>query len=291
MLRRRPTRGVPFAMSADSPHAAEKAVAPAQGPVGVFDSGLGGLSVLREIRALLPAEDLIYVGNAAHLPYGAKTPEQIVGRSVILAEWLLSQGCKALVIACNTATAAAATPLRERWPAVPIVGMEPAVKPAVAATRNRIVGVLATVGTIRSARFAALLDRFGTGTELVIQSCPGLAEAVENGHLSTPETLALLDRFTAPLREAGADTVVLGCTHYPFLRDPIQALLGPHVTLIDTGPAVAKHLARRLTDAALLRSAQSPGKAHFFTTGSPAAATPVVQRLWSPETTVEKLER
>ena len=270
---------------------AEKTVVSAAGPIGVFDSGLGGVSVLREIRALLPEEDLVYVGDSADLPYGGKAPEQIVERSMILAEWLLEEGSKALVIACNTATAAAATALRERWPEVPIIGMEPAVKPAVAATRNRIVGVLATVGTIRSARFAALLDRFGTGTELVIQSCPGLAEAVETGDLASPETLALIDRFTAPMREAHADTVVLGCTHYPFLREPIQAALGPNVTLIDTGPAVARHLAHRLTEAGLPHPPGTPGKEHFFTTGDPAAATHVVRRLWAQQTTVTKLVR
>ena len=257
-------------------------------PLGVFDSGVGGLSVLREIRARLPHEPLLYVADSAHVPYGNKSPAFIIERSRTLARFLLDHGAKALVIACNTATAAAAATLRADWPDVPIVGMEPAVKPAVAATRNGIVGVLATVGTARSRRFAALLDDFARDVRVVVQPAPGLAEAVEAGALDSPDTRALVARHLQPLLDAGIDTLVLGCTHYPFLKPLITELAGPAVSLIDTGAAVARHLERRLAGHHLLAPpAPTPPPEHFWTTGDPATATPTLHRLWHPDATFE----
>jgi glutamate racemase len=220
--------------------------------VGVFDSGMGGLSVLREIRRLLPAESLRYVADAAYVPYGQRRPEEILERSRLLFAFFRQQGVKAMVVACNTATAAAVPALRAQWPDFPIIAMEPAVKPAVAATRNGIVGVLATEGTLSSGRFAALLSQYAGRVRVITQPCPGLVEAVEHGDLEAPELVVLVRRYLTPLLEAGADTLILGCTHYPFLRNHIARLAGPDVRLIDTGAAVARELQRRLTDAGAL---------------------------------------
>ena len=211
--------------------------------LGVFDSGLGGLTVVREIQALLPHLPITYIGDSCHAPYGPRSADEIFALSRAQCEVLLAQGCTVLVIACNTATAAAAARLREHFPTTPIIGMEPAVKPAAAATKTGVIGVLATVGTLQSARFAALLDQFATELTVHTRSCPGWVEAVEAGAFETPETLTLLRREVEPLLAAGADTLVLGCTHFPALRAPLQRLVGPDVTLIDTGAAVARRVA------------------------------------------------
>lgn len=248
-------------------------------PVGVFDSGVGGLSVLHHIREQLPHEDLLYVADSAHAPYGIKTQAQIQERSLLLSEFLLSQGAKALVIACNTATAAAAASLRERFD-IPIVGMEPAVKPAVAATRSGVVGVLATSGTLQSARFAALLESYGQGVRVVTQAAHGLVECVERGELDTKVTRGLLWKYLEPLLEEGADTVVLGCTHYPFLRPTIESLVGGQVAIIDTGSAVARQLRRRLDSSGLAKADDHPGQARFWSSGDIGLGRPVIERLW-----------
>ncbi len=224
------------------------------------------------------------------MPYGARSADEIRGRSLALARFLLEQGAKALVVACNTATAAAAGTLRETF-TTPVVAMEPAVKPAAAATRNGVVGVLATVGTLRSAQFAALLDRFGGGIEVVTQPCPGLPEQVEAGELDTPRTRALVERYLAPLRARGADTIVLGCTHYPFLRPLIADLAGPEIVLIDTGAAVARQLRRVLEARDLLGHDALPGAERFWTSGDPDASAPVFARLCGREVEVLPLPR
>lgn len=257
---------------------------PLLAPIGVFDSGVGGLSVLREIRTRLPAESLIYVADCAHVPYGDKSPEFIRARARTLSGFLLQHGAKAIVIACNTATAAAAQSLRTTWPDVPIIGMEPAVKPAVAATRTGTVGVLATVGTLHSSRFAALLDDFARDVRVVVQPAPGLPEAVEAGDLDSPATRALVSRHLAPLLEAGVDTIVLGCTHYPFLKPLIAEIAGPHIALIDTGAAVARQVERRLEAASQLAPpANRPSPTRFWTTGELQTFARTLARLWPSE--------
>lgn len=257
-------------------------------PIGVFDSGVGGLSVLRDIRAALPHESLIYAADSKHVPYGSKTPEYIRQRSLTLTRFLLERGAKAIVIACNTATAAAATLLRTTFH-VPIVGMEPAVKPAVAATRTGVVGVLATVGTIKSAQVAALLGRFGQGVDVVTQGCPGLADQVEAGDLDGPTTRGLVEQYTAPLLARGADTIVLGCTHYPFLRPLIADVVGLNVALIDTGAAVARRLEHVLAEQDLLNPDTTLGSAAFWTSGDVAAAQRVMSMLWGSDMHVKLL--
>ena len=255
--------------------------------IGVFDSGVGGLSVLRHIRAQLPRQRLLYVADSGHVPYGDKTHDHIRDRSLALTQFLLGEGAAAIVIACNTATAAAAATLRERF-AVPIVGMEPAVKPAVAATRSGIVGVLATVGTLESAKFAALLEQYAGDVEIVTQACPGLVEQVEAGELDTPATCALLERYAQPLLARGADTLVLGCTHYPFLKPALAAVVGPRITLIDTGEAVARQVARRLPSALASSSSAAPEEL-FWTTGDLRVARRIVRQLWADGAAVEAL--
>lgn len=250
-----------------------------EAPVGVFDSGVGGLSVLAEIRQLLPAETLHYIADCGHIPYGEKTPAFIRERCQLIAARLHAQGAKALVVACNTATVAAVADLRERYPRWPIVGMEPAVKPAAAATRNGRVGVLATTGTLQSAKFAALLDRFALGVQVVTQPCPGLVEQVERGDLHGPETRRLLQGFLEPLLTAECDTLILGCTHYPFLRPLLAELVPLEIILVDTGAAVARRLQSLLArDARLARGPAGPTR--IWTSGEPADLEAVLPQLW-----------
>lgn len=262
---------------------------PCEAPIGVFDSGVGGLSVLGEIRARLPNESLLYVADSGHVPYGEKSPEYIRERCRYIADFLLGEGAKALVVACNTATVAAVAELRERHPDLPIVGMEPAVKPAAAATRSGTVGVLATTGTLKSARFAALLDRFAHDVRVVTQPCPGLVECVEQGELTAPQTRALLASYVQPLLAAGCDTLILGCTHYPFLKPLLRELVPAEVELIDTGAAVARQLARLLGERDLL-SAGAAQAARFWSSGEPAALARVLPVLWGEAAAVAALD-
>ena len=248
-------------------------------PVGVFDSGVGGLSVLGEIRALLPAESLLYVADSGHVPYGDKSAEFICARSLAIAEFLLAQGAKALVLACNTATAAAISELRGVYPQVPRIGMEPAVKPAAAATQTGVVGVLATTGTLKSAKFAALLDRFASDVRVITQPCPGLVEQIEAGALSSIATRELLNGWVRPLLAEGCDTLILGCTHYPFIKPLLRELLPSNVSLIDTGAAVARQLRRVLAEHELLASG-SAQPAQFWSSAQPRALQQVLPVLW-----------
>ena len=251
-------------------------------PIGVFDSGVGGISVLKHIRALLPQEDLLYFADSRYAPYGNKSQEFICERSFYLADFLIEQGAKALVVACNTATAAAIGALREKYD-LPIIGMEPAIKPAAAATRTGVVGVLATVGTLQSAQFAALLENYGQGVKVVTEGCPGLVECIERGELETSETRDLLEGYLKPLLHAGADTIVLGCTHYPFVRPLIEEIVGFDITLIDTGAAVARQLQKRLSESTLFNQSRVSGCVRFWSNSSSGDVEKVVLRLWGEQ--------
>ena len=258
--------------------------------IGVFDSGVGGLSVLHHIRATLPDANLIYVADSGHVPYGDKSPAYIEVRSQTLTRFLISQGAEAVVIACNTATAAAAHSLRIKFSKLPIVAMEPAVKPAVAATRSGVVGVLATVGTLESARFAALLEKYGGKVKIVTQGCPGLVEVVERGDLHSNEARRLIERYTEPLLKHNADTLILGCTHYPFLAPLIREVVGDDVALIDTGAAVARELKRRVDVELPVRTlAGTVGSVAFYTSGEAEHASRIVSVLWGREVQVQQL--
>ena len=210
-------------------------------PIGIFDSGIGGLSVLRDIRGLLPHEKLIFIADSAFAPYGNKPLEFIQQRSKDLSRFLLEQGAKTVVVACNTATAIAVNQLREQFN-IPIIAMEPGVKPAISATRSGIVGVLATENTLTSQQFTRLLHRYAENVQVISQPCPGLVEQIESGEFDSIRTRQLIEQYTAPLLSAGADTIVLGCTHYPLIRQQIADIIGPNITIIETGQAVAQQV-------------------------------------------------
>ena len=257
-------------------------------PIGVFDSGVGGISVLKHIHALLPHENLLYVADSKYAPYGSRTPAEITARCFEIADFLIAQNAKALVVACNTATAAAIDALRLAYD-LPIIGMEPAVKPAAEASKNGIIGVLATVGTLKSAQFAALLETYGRNVEVVTQACVGLVECVERGELSNQSTLQLIQQYCKPLIDEGADTIVLGCTHYPFVRPLIEQAVGTEVALIDTGAAVANYLQKRLAELNLLSESKDIANVTFYTNSEAENAKQVISQLWGQSAEVKRL--
>jgi glutamate racemase len=222
-----------------------------QCPIGVFDSGIGGLSVLKEIHQLLPHENLIYVGDSAHAPYGDRSAEYVRNRSQAIANFLLDQGVKAIVVACNTATAETATQLRETMD-VPVIGLEPAVKPAAQLSKSGIIGVLATQRTIDSERLLGLTERYAQDKKVLAQACPGLVELVEACKLDHPDTDALLQQYIEPLLDQGVDALILGCTHYPFLLPAIRKITGDYIEILETGKPVAEQLQRVLDENDLL---------------------------------------
>lgn len=273
-------------MNAQTMKANEKHLS--ENPVAVFDSGVGGISVLKHIHALLPNETLLYVADSKYAPYGNKSAAEIQARCLEIAEFLIQKNAKALVVACNTATAAAIDVLRAQY-TLPIIGMEPAVKPAAEASKNGIIGVLATTGTLKSAQFAGLLESYGRNVKVVAQACVGLVECIERGEITAPNTQALIAQYCAPLLAEGADTIVLGCTHYPFVRHVIERVVGSQVALIDTGAAVAKHLQKRLFELDILNThALKNGASHvtFWTNSEQANAQAIIEQLWGGQADV-----
>lgn len=257
-------------------------------PIGVFDSGVGGLSVLREIRRELPAEDLIYVADSAYAPYGDRPEEYVRGRAIAVMEFLRGQGAKAVVVACNTATGIAVDALRSRY-TEPIVAIEPAVKPAAAQTRSKVVGVLATTQTLAGHKFAKLVSTHAGDVEVLTQACPGLVEQVERGALASASTRSLVEQYLRPLLDKGADTIVLGCTHYPFVSDVIRDVAGPAVGIIDSAGPVAREVRRRLHVNGLLAPESHVGGETFWTTGSPGQVAAVIEQLWSRRVQVRSM--
>lgn len=246
-------------------------------PVAVFDSGMGGLSVAREIRHQLPEESLVYLADSLRCPYGGKPIEEVRDRTLEIGRYLQGIGSKLLVVACNTASGAGLEALREHL-TIPVVGMEPAIKPAVAASAGRRVGVMATEGTIASERFTRLLREHAEGVAVVAQPCPGLVELVEEGETEGEAVRKALLPFVTPMREQGVDVVVLGCTHYPFLRGEIAGLLGREVRIIDSAPAIARQVRRVLEESE--DRASGPGGIRMLTTGDPRVVGRVISRLW-----------
>ncbi|HET8645547.1 MAG TPA: glutamate racemase [Vicinamibacteria bacterium] len=257
-------------------------------PIGIFDSGVGGLSVAREIRRTLPAEDIVYVADAAHCPYGDRPAAEVRERALAIGRHLEAAEAKLVVVACNTATGAALEDLRAAL-RVPAVGLEPAVKTAAARTRNGRIGVMATAGTIASARFQRLVQQHANGLGVVAQPCPGLVDLIEEGELSGPRLQALLERLTAPLRAAAVDAVVLGCTHYPFVSEAIAGVLGAGVELIDSAPAIARRTQSLLEEAGL-RNAGPAGAFRMATTGDPAATARMAARLLGAPVDVTRID-
>lgn len=250
-------------------------------PIGVFDSGVGGLSVLSHIHQKLRNENLVYVADSGFAPYGDKDPAFVIERCLHICQFFADLPVKAIVVACNTATAAAVSVLRQSF-SLPIIGIEPGIKPALQKSRSGIIGVLATTETLKSKKFADLLARH-TEHKIITQNCPGLVEEIEGMNLEGPRLRALLTQYLTPLLDAQADTLVLGCTHYAFIAPLIQDIAGPQVTLIDTGEPVANELARRLQQAALLTTENRPGYQHFYSSASPAQTKAVFERLWGGE--------
>ena len=252
-------------------------------PIGIFDSGIGGLSVWREIARQLPQEDTIYFADQIHIPYGPRSLQEIRSFSEAITRFLLERGSKIIVVACNTASAAALKHLRTTFPAIPFVGMEPAVKPAAEMTHTGVVGVMATPATFQSELFASVVERFANGVRLINQVCPGLVEQIEAGRLQTLDTRAMLDRFLQPIREANADAIVLGCTHYPFVIDALRQL-APGVNVIDPAPAVARQVDRVLRERGLLCDEDRAGQHHFISSGDLDRFQEILRLLVNVET-------
>lgn len=246
-------------------------------PIGVFDSGIGGLSVANAIYKLLPAEQLIYFADTARVPYGPRSSQEIRSFSEEISRFLLAQPCKMIVVACNTATSAALEYLRQQWPDIPFVGMEPAVKPAAEATKTQKVGVLATAATIKSDRYVQLMQRYTKGVEVFENPCVGLVPQIEAGHLNTADTEALLRRIVIPMLDEGVDTLVLGCTHYPFIQPLLKKIAGENIQIIDPSPAVARQVKRRLEQLNLQASPQASTTLSYqlFASGVVADLTPL----------------
>lgn len=246
-------------------------------PIGVFDSGLGGLSVLQHIRQTLPHEALLYVADSGFAPYGDKTSAEILERSIAVTDFLLRKKIKALVVACNTATAAAIKHLRLHYPDLIIVGMEPGLKPASLLSKTKKVGVLATLSTIQSEKYQHLSTRLSaeTGVEFIPQACVGLVDQIEKAEANADQTRLLLKKYLNPLLDAKVDTLVLGCTHYPFVARLIQELTsayipdGGPITLIDTGKAVASQIQRLLTERDLTTRNSDTPHINAYTSGNP----------------------
>ncbi len=238
-------------------------------PIGVFDSGVGGLSVLRAIRAQMPEESIIYFGDQGHIPYGPRPMEQIRNFSEAITKFLLDQDAKIIVVACNTASAAALKYLRETFPEVAFVGMEPAVKPAAEHTQTGRVGVLATPATFQGALYASVVERFANGVELLQNTCPGLVQQIEQGNLNGDVARQILNAALSPMLEKNIDTVVLGCTHYPFVIPVIERIVGKNVRVIDPAPAVAKQVRRVLETKGLKNESNSQGEVKLYTSRDP----------------------
>ncbi len=255
-------------------------------PIGFFDSGVGGLSVLREARLLLPHEDFIYYADSAYCPYGIRTPAEIVDRAIKICDFLVQQGCKALVVACNTASVTGLEIYRKKY-TVPIIGMEPAVKPAANVSKNGKIGILATSVTLSGDRFSSLLQRYQNGSDVYSQPCPGLVEIVEAGNHNTAEAAELLKNYLKPLLDNGVDTIVLGCTHYPFLKSTVKTIVGSDVVVIDTGEAVAKQIQRVLKSNNAEKNTAETGKETFYTSGNIKKVSNVIKKLWGGDPVVD----
>ncbi len=238
-------------------------------PIGIFDSGVGGLSVLRAIQQQLPNENILYLADQAHVPYGRRPIQQVRVFSEGISRYLLARGAKIIIVACNTASAAALYHLRATFPKIPFVGMEPAIKPAAESTKSGVVGVLATPATFQGELYTSVVSRFANGIDVLQDTCPGLVSQIEKGELVSPKTRHILHKALTPMLEQGVDRVVIGCTHYPFVIPLIEEIVGPQVEVIDPAPAVARQARRVLAARKLLNQKKLYGQLKFMTTGNP----------------------
>jgi glutamate racemase len=262
---------------------------PASGPIGIFDSGVGGLSVLAALRKLLPNENVIYLADQAHVPYGSRSLAQVRAFSEGITRYFLTQDTKLIVVACNTASAAALHHLRQAFPGIPFVGMEPAVKPAAESTRSGVVGVLATPATFQGELYASVIERFAAGVRVLQDTCPGLVMEIDAGSLDTPKVHSILEAALKPMLAEGIDTVVLGCTHFPFVIPMIEDIVGPEVRVIDPSPAIARQVERLLVANNLRSDDPNPGQVRNLTTGDPAQLAGLLPRLIGSPAVVSKL--
>lgn len=249
------------------------------GSIGIFDSGVGGLTVLRQIQTIMPHENLIYFADQAHVPYGPRPDGEVQRFSLEISRFLMKNGAKMIVVACNTASAAALDYLRRAMVKIAFVGMEPAIKPGAGETQNGRVGVLATVGTFDSQRYASLMTRFAKKITVFEDPCLGLVEQIEAGELDSPETKRILGKALIPMSRENVDTLILGCTHYPFVLPLIKRLAGPGVNVIDPAPAVARQTLRVLEERNLQIRSDSQGTLTAFTSGDPEILANSIRRL------------
>jgi glutamate racemase len=249
------------------------------GPIGVFDSGVGGLSVLKAVRARLPNENLVYLADQAHVPYGSRSLAEVRKFSEGITRCLISRDAKLVVVACNTASAAALHHLRRIFPRVSFVGMEPAVKPAAESTHSGVVGVLATPATFQGQLYASVIERFAHGVRVLQDTCPGLVMEIDRGNLDTAQVYAILEGALKPMLEEGIDTVVLGCTHFPFVIPVIESIVGPGVRVIDPSPAIARQVERLLEENNLLSQSLEKGQVEYYSTGDPGQMQVLLPRL------------
>ena len=263
---------------------------PNRGVIGIFDSGVGGLSVLRSVQALLPNEDLVYLADQAHVPYGSRTLEEVRKFSEVITRYLLEKGAKLIVVACNTASAAALHHLRAKFPKTPFVGMEPAVKPAAETTRSGVVGVLATPATFQGELYASVIERFASEVRVLQDTCPGLVMEIDRGNLATASIYSILEKALKPMLNEGIDTVVLGCTHFPFVIPAIKEIVGPDVRVIDPSPAIARQVERLLDIHALRSKNLDPPQVLYLTTGNPVRLEELLPRLSGKADSVGKLD-
>jgi len=258
-------------------------------PIGVFDSGVGGLSVWKEIAALLPNEDIIYYADNANCPYGPKSQKEVVDLSDAIVKFFVSKGVKLVVVACNTATAAAIDYLRASYN-LPFVGMEPAVKPAAILTKTKCVGILATAGTLGGRLFRATTERYASDIKVVKQVGTGLVELVENGEQYSPKAEELLKKYVQPMIKKGADHIVLGCTHYPFFRPLVDRIAGEGVTIIDPAPAIARRVNDILEDQHLKASDTDAPKYYFYSSGTSSTMKTLLEEVLHVDTAKVALE-
>lgn len=259
-------------------------------PIGIFDSGVGGISVLRAIREQMPGESIIYFGDQLHVPYGSRSMGQIQNFSEAITRFLVEQGVKIIVVACNTASAAALKYLRDKFTDVQFIGMEPAVKPAAERTQTDKVGVLATPATFQGALYASVVERFANGVKLFQDTCPGLVQQIEQGNLHGVKTRQILEDALLPMLDKNIDTVVLGCTHYPFVIPLIQEIVGESVRVIDPAPAVAKQTGRLLEASGMKNKSESKGNVKFYTSGDPESLKLLLLTLFGELGEVQRVE-
>ena len=261
-----------------------------QGPIGIFDSGVGGLSVFREVQRQFPGEDLIYIADQAHVPYGTRTKGEVLDYSEGIVRFLIQKRTKLIIIACNTASAVALAELRRTYPSLPFVGMEPAVKPAAEDTSTGVVGVLATPATFQGDLYASTVERFAKGVKILQDTCPGLVERIEAGDLVSPQTREILVKALKPMMQAGVDEVVMGCTHYPFVIPLIEEIVGEEIQVIDPAPAVARQAGRLLEEYDLFNNGDRSGETSFFTSGRTDEMERLVSELLHLSTSVSQVE-